>query len=117
MRIEIRPPQAGNFEDLGGCFMQKMHQNCTQERVFLYKISLNIKKFPPAAGIFAVEIRLVMPLKCIFSRLRRAIIMRLCFMRVYRALLHKHKLCFFCPAPVARPNHNGLVFCVSTERF
>ena len=75
--------------------MQKMHQKCTQERVFLYKISLNIKKCPPAAGIFAVEIRLVMPLKCIFSRLRRAIIMRSCFMRVYRALLHKHKLCFF----------------------
>ena len=34
---------------------------------FLYKISLQkSQKIPPAAGIFAVEIRLVMPLKCIF---------------------------------------------------
>ena len=50
MGIEIGPPQAGNFEDLGGCFMQKMHQNCTQERVFLYKISLNIKKKSACGG-------------------------------------------------------------------
>jgi len=26
------PPQAENFEDLGGCFMQKMLPDCTQER-------------------------------------------------------------------------------------
>ena len=31
------PPQAENFEDLGGCFMPKMPPDCTQEHVFLYK--------------------------------------------------------------------------------
>jgi len=37
------PPQAENFEDLGGCFMQKMPPDCTQERVFGYK---NTSKMP-----------------------------------------------------------------------
>ena len=92
-----RPAAGGKFWGLRRVFYGETASKLHSERVFLYKISPNIKKFPPAAGIFAVEIRLVMPLKCIFSRLRRAIIMRLCFMRVYRALLHKHKLCFFCP--------------------
>ena len=33
---------------------------------FVQNLSKKVQKFPPAAGIFAVEIRLVMPLKCFF---------------------------------------------------
>jgi hypothetical protein len=36
------PPQAENFGDLGGCFMQKMLPDCTQERE---KRIQNAKKF------------------------------------------------------------------------
>ena len=73
---------------------------------FLYKISLKkVKKFPPAAGIFAVEIRLVMSLKCIFFAPAAGHHSVLRFILVYRTFLHKHKL-FFLPAPAAGPNHN-----------
>ena len=48
---KIGPPQAENFEDFGGCFMQKMPPDCTQERVFFVKeLPQKSQKFPPAAG-------------------------------------------------------------------
>ena len=57
---KIGPPQAENFEDLGGCFMQKMPPDCTQERVFCERTpSKKSKKISPAAGYFSTCFRLL----------------------------------------------------------
>ncbi len=53
------PPQAENFEDFGGCFMQKMPPDCTQERVFKYKNASKIQKKSACGGHIIIEIRLV----------------------------------------------------------
>ena len=47
---KIGPPQAELFEDLGGCFMQKMLPDCTQERVFCEELPKKSQKISPAAG-------------------------------------------------------------------
>ena len=94
--VYFSPPQAENFEDLGGCLMQKMPPDCTQERVFKSKMPKN----SACGGHIIIEIRLVMHLM-FFSRLPRAIIVCLCFMLVYRAPLHTHKTMLFLCAPAA----------------
>ena len=47
---KIGPPQAENFEDLGGCFMQKMPPDCTQERVFCERTPSKKSKISACGG-------------------------------------------------------------------
>ena len=56
---KIGPPQAEIFEDLGGCFMQKMPPDCTQDRVLWYKNASKMLKIAACGGHIIIEIRLV----------------------------------------------------------
>ena len=42
--VHFGPPQAEIFEDLGGCFMQKIAPDCLQKLVFRYKTHPKCKK-------------------------------------------------------------------------
>ena len=69
---------------------EKRVQNALGNVFLVQKRLQNVKKISASGGHIVIEIRLVMSLKCIFFAPAAGIIVFLCFMLVYRALLHKH---------------------------